>query len=398
MHQSYWTNISSIEAVDDHTLRMNMSEVTADFILPLAGRYQTIFPRELVDDGSIETKVIGTGPMILTDAEQGSHIDFVKNPDYWESDVYLDGAQFRVMTDSAARLAAFRVGQLDYAYTVGSTLQELTELLNTNPDIQINMGPTTQSWSFGMNLSNPKFQDERVRQAITLAIDTPLIRELIFDDLAKSLHQQPWTYVWDEEPTEENGLLGQWNPRYAPDEAMKLLEAAGSSDLSFSSIHYPYGNYITQWTDILLSNFSDVGIDMSPSAVDYTEFNSTWVGSSLEDATTSGWGAAGFDADNYYYNQLHSESPGNRWQLNDPTVDDLASRQRVALDEDERKSILQELWNYMLEQMFFPPLATGLPINSYQPWVRNLRFYGPNGTSSYYYDWGDQIHKVWLDK
>ena len=302
------------------------------------------------------------------------------------------------MTDATARLAAFRVGQIDYGYTVGLTLQELNELLGTNPDIQINMGPVTQSWTFGMNLSNPKFQDERVRRAITLAIDKELIRDVVFDNLAKSLHQQPWTYVWDEEPSAENGLLGEWNPRYAPDEARKMLEAAGSDGLSFDSIHYPYGTYITQWTEILASNFSDVGIEMNPSRVDYTEFNSTWVPGELDEASTSAWGAAGFDADNYYYNQLHSESPGNRWKLNDPIVDDLATRQRVALDADERKAILQELWNYMLDQMFFPPLATAISMNVYQPWVRNLRFYGPNGSSSYYYDWGDQIHKVWLDK
>ena len=43
-HQSYWTNISSTETPDDTTYKINMGTVTADFILPLAGRYQTIFP------------------------------------------------------------------------------------------------------------------------------------------------------------------------------------------------------------------------------------------------------------------------------------------------------------------------------------------------------------------
>jgi hypothetical protein len=69
VHQSYWANISSTEAVDDHTFRANMGKVTADFILPLAGRYQTIAPPELVEDESIDTKPVGTGPMIMTEAD-----------------------------------------------------------------------------------------------------------------------------------------------------------------------------------------------------------------------------------------------------------------------------------------------------------------------------------------
>ena len=115
-HKSYWTNISSTETPDDTTYKINMGTVTANFILPIASRYQTIFPRELVDDGTIEQTAVGTGPMILTEVEQGSKMTFVKNPDYWERDVLLDGAEYLVMRDASARLAAFRVGQIDYGY------------------------------------------------------------------------------------------------------------------------------------------------------------------------------------------------------------------------------------------------------------------------------------------
>ena len=397
-HKSYWANISSTEAPDDVTYKINMGTVTADFILPMAGRYQTIFPRETVEDGSIEQTAVGTGPMILTDVAQGSHMNFVKNPDYWERDVLLDGAEFLVQRDASARLAAFRVGQIDYGYTLGNTKSLLEELLETNPDVQVNLVPATSSWTFGMNLSNPKFQDPRVRRALTLAIDTSLIRSVIYDDFAKSLTLQPWIYAVDEEPSAENGLLGEWNPRYDPEEAKKLLAASGVENLSFESMYYIYGGYITQHTEILLSNFADVGIEMTPNSVDYTEFNSTWIPRKLEEASTSAWQTAGFDTDNYFYNSVFSESPGNRWNLNDPKVDELAKAQQVELDPDARKEIIREMWDYFLDQMFWPPLASGIQIVVYQPWLRGFRFGGPNTTSSYYYDWGDQVAGAWLDK
>ncbi|MYE32330.1 MAG: hypothetical protein F4X80_06735, partial [Chloroflexi bacterium] len=87
VHKSYWANVSGIETPDDTSMTIAMSKVTADFILPLASRYQTIFPKELVDDGTISDKVVGTGPMILDEAEAGSHAVFSKNPDYFEREV-----------------------------------------------------------------------------------------------------------------------------------------------------------------------------------------------------------------------------------------------------------------------------------------------------------------------
>ena len=399
VHRSYWANIGSTEAPDDLTYKINMHTVTADFILPLASRYQTVFPRETVDDGTIGSNPVGTGAMILNSAEQGAKMTFDKNPDYWEREVLLDGAEFLVMRDVAARLAAFRVGQIDYGYATGSTLPNLRNLLETNPDVQINLSPVTfGSIPFGMNLSNPKFQDQRIRQAICLALDTDLMEELIYEDLSKTLALQPWTWVFDEEPTVEAGDFGPWFGRYDVAEAKKLLKAAGAEDLSFDSIWYNYGPQYDQHTEIVLANFIAAGIDINSRSVDYTEFNSTWVPGKLEEATTTGWLTAGFDADNAFYNSVHSASPGNRWRLSDPQVDKWAEAQQVEIDPEVRRDIHRTMWDYFMNVMYWPPLPSGFSLNVYQPWLHGIRWGGTDATNTYYYDWGHQIAGAWLDK
>ena len=399
VHQSYWRNISSTEAVDDLTFKATMGDVTADFILPLASRYQTIHPRELVDDASIERQPVGTGPMILEVAEQGSRITFTKNPDYFERDVLLDGVELRIMPDQSARLAAFRVGQIEYGYSVVSALDDLEQLVSTNPDIQVNLTPVVNGTiPFGMNLSNPKYQDERLRQALTLAIDTELMEEVIYSGLAKTLPLHPWGFVLDEEPKRGDASLGPWFGRFDPAEARKLLEAAGVDDLTIDAIYFAYGNYIIDQSEILISNFSDIGVTLNARSVDYTEFNSTWVPAEIEDATTSGWLTVGFDADNFFFNAVHSESPGNRWRLNDPQVDTWAEQQSFELDPDARREIHRQMWDYFLEKMYYPPLPSRVGLEVYQPWLRGIRFGGIFGTNSSYYDWGDQVASAWLDK
>ena len=281
--------------------------------------------------------------MILAEASQGSHIHFEANPDYFERTPLLDGVEFRVMTDQTARLAAFRVRQLDDAYSVASTKPDLDQLLKTNPDVQINLRPVVNGSAFGLNLSHPKFADDRIRQAMALAIDTDLIEDLVYDNVATTLPLHPWVFVFDERPTREPGLLGRWVGRTDPAEAQKLLKAAGAEGLDFGAIYYRYGDYVQEQTEIILKNLADIGLNMDARSVDYTAFNSTWAPGKLEEASTSPWLTVGFDADNFFYNSVHSTSPGNRWQLNDPRIDVWAEDQQVAIDPDKRRETLRKM-------------------------------------------------------
>lgn len=398
VHKSIWSSAESIDAVDDRTLKITLNKPLADFIWPLGGRYQTIFPHELVDDGSIDTTVIGTGPMIMTEAVQSDHVSFEKNPDYWQRDVLLDGMEFRIMPDHSSRLAAFRAGQIEYAYALLGKRSDVDDVQKTNPDVQVLMyGGTAGGYGLGLNLQHPKFQDERVRQAISLAMDHETTIAIIYEGLGFSLPNTPWAYLYDSPPTLNE--LGPWvTPQGNPEEARKLLEAAGVEDLDITAIYYAYGSYDTQRSELLPAQMEAAGIKFRSQLVDYTQFNSQWVPGKLEEATTTGWAAVGFDSDNYFYNQVHSTSPGNRWHISDPQIDGWAEQQQVELDSEARKAIQQKIWDRDLQMMYRFPQAGGYTYDIQQPWLRALRWGGALGSQSYYYDWGDQVASVWLDK
>jgi len=395
VHTTYWKDLDSMETPDDHTLVIRLAQPNPDFVVPLGSRYQTIFPPELVDSGEIESKAVGTGPLILKEAVPASYVTWERNPDYWERDVLLDEVEFKMMPDAAARVAAFRVGQLEYGYGIVSTLRDVEELQKTNPDIQINIPPKEGANSpLAINNRLEKFQDERVRRALALGVDRNTIIEVLYEGLGVTLPVMRWAFVFDEEPTD----LGPW-VTYDPEQAKQLLSAAGYEDgFDLNYIYYPYFTTYDRISELLVDQYRQVGINMKGGKVDYTEFNSQWVGAKLPEATTSGWATAGFDANNFFYNQLHSESPGNRWLINDPQIDEWAEAQSVELDADARRDILRKIWDRMLDQMYRPPLADGYFFEIYQPWLRGVRFGGALGSSSYYYDWGDQIAGAWIDE
>ena len=398
VHQSYYANVAGFEATDELTLKINMAAATADFLNPLASNKQTIFPRETVDDGTIDTVAVGTGPMILTGLELGQNVEFEKNPNYWEKEVLLDGFEFLIMPDHPARLAQFRVGNIDYAYGVVSTVRDLNELLETNPDVQVNFIPITyNSISMGLNNTLAKYQDVRVRRAIAMSIDRQEMVDIVFDGLGKSLNIVPWPFLFSEEKpvgSEEVGPYLQYNP----DEARKLLAAAGAEGLKMENSYYAYTSALEQMTEIAQAQMARVGIDVGGGKVDYTEFNSQWVPSKLPDFSTSAWSTSGYDADNWFHGQVHSQSPGNRWQTNDAEIDGWAEAQQTELDPAARADLWRKIWDRDLEQAYRPTLPWGFSIEVYQPWVRGLRFTGTApGDNNSYYTWGDQVHTAWID-
>ncbi|MBM4416065.1 MAG: ABC transporter substrate-binding protein, partial [Chloroflexi bacterium] len=398
VHKQYYANVAGYEVVDAQTLKIKMSRATADFLNPLGSNKQTIFPRELVDDGTISKRGIGTGPMILKDMVPSSKVTFEKNRAYWERDVLLDGFEFRIMLDSAARMAAFRAGQVEYAYGLVGSFSELATLKRTNPETQVNLLPVVVVGALALNNSLPKYQDVRVRRAMSLALDRDLTLQLLYEGFGKKLNAIPWPFLFDKEPTAESGVFGKWT-RHDVAEAKALLAAAGADKLTVNNIFYNYSIINEKQHEILAPQFREAGITLTGGRVDYTEFNSQWVGGKLPDFSTSGWLTSGYDPDNWFYGQVHSKSPGNRSQFKDAEIDAWADAQQVELNPQKRKELWRKIWDKDLDQAYRPPWAAGFTIEAYQPWVRGLRWSGTSpGDNGSYYNWGDQVHTAWLDK
>jgi ABC-type oligopeptide transport system substrate-binding subunit len=93
-----------------------------------------------------------------------------------------------------------------------------------------------------------------------------------------------------------------------------------------------------------------------------------------------------------------SKSPGNRLKINDPKLDEWADAQRFELNPQRRKEIFKRMWDHELDVMYRRPLSAQHTFVILQPWLRGVRFGGQFGTNTEFYDWGDQIHRAWIDK
>ncbi len=387
-------------APDDYTVNITMKQPDADFLNPLSSRFMPIYPQEIVDSGLIETQAIGTGPFILENVEIGFGFTTVKNQDYFEGEPYLDGIEWRRVTDNAARTAAFRAGQIEHGLQA-RTKQERDALLQTNPDTRITSDPILAGIGIlAVNSNHPKLADERVRQALLLSIDRERMVQIIQQGAGAILPAFGWPFVFDETPTGDE--LGP-NFRYDPGAAKQKLAAAGAEGLELDLIsRSSYSGTAVSDEEVLIGEFfEDIGVKLNARTIENQAFNAQFYGRKFaEDGQLiGGWASQQAPtANGYFHDNIHSESGKNLFAIRDPQLDEWATKQRGILDPEERRPILRQIWDRTLEKAYRLETTSSFIISIYPGYLRYWRWNGPYIGYIFSWDWGVNSHLGWIDK
>ncbi len=137
-------------------------------------------------------KPIGSGPYLIDSYDIGKSIIFKKDPQYWGSDLNVrvgffnfDRVSYRLYKDDTARLEALKAGEFDTLVEyraknwaksyVGPKFRDGTL---KKQHFSHRNGAGMQG--FVMNIRKPIFQDQRVREALTLALDFEWMNRLLF--------------------------------------------------------------------------------------------------------------------------------------------------------------------------------------------------------------------------
>jgi len=214
-------------APDARTLRVTLTQPTPQFPAMLN---QTVwFPvnlRSLAASGPPDARgnpwaqpgrLVGNGPFVLKSWRPGQEIVVEKSPAYWDAArVRLQAIRFFPFDSVDAAERAFRAGQLHLTETlpigkIDAYRRESPQLLRTDPVLD--------TYFFRLNVRRAPLNDERVRRALSLAID----RQLIVGKILRG-GQQPATAFTPP------GLPGYTPPAAVTTdfaEARRLLAAAG---------------------------------------------------------------------------------------------------------------------------------------------------------------------------
>ena len=162
--------IQSVEAVDERTVAITISEPSNEFI-----SYMTtaILP---ADYDQQDTAPVGTGPFKFVSRAAQDNIVLEKFDEYWGTPAYLDKVTFKIMENADSLVMSLQSGAIDLCSHLTST-----QVAQLGDDFYVAEGTMNLVQALYLNNAEKPFDDVRVRQALCYAVDKQSIIDLAFD-------------------------------------------------------------------------------------------------------------------------------------------------------------------------------------------------------------------------
>jgi peptide/nickel transport system substrate-binding protein len=395
-------SVERVEAVDKYTVKFTLKEPYAWFLDILANPMAVaIVARECVDkfgDLKKPEACVGTGPWALESYRPNVSLTWVRNPTYFQAGLpYIDRIEAFVDEDQASRTAAFVSGKYDigYEFPGGILRTDWVQIKDTlkqkRPGLRVEEFISNVYYHISMRTDRPPFNDVRVRQAMSLAIDRKGIIESTMEGAGVWNGPVPAAFKEWALPVEKLGEGAKWY-QYNPAEAKRMLAAAGHPNGFGGSVCFTtYGSsLVTDQMQLILKNLKDVGIDAKLDQKEYGAYASTCLVGKLE-SMAFGPQTPFLEPDNILFGYYTPGEPKNQSHLNDPVVTDAVIRQRRTLDVNKRREVIHELQRYLAKQQYYTATASAVVIGV---WDGVLKNYRPNLG----YDYGGRVLAAWLER
>ncbi|WP_323780324.1 ABC transporter substrate-binding protein [Leisingera sp.] len=247
--KTLFEGISSVEAVDPHTVKVTLDAPNGGFLFNLAWGDAVIVAPESIED--IKTAPVGTGAYTFQEWVQGDRISLARNPEYWGEQPALASATFKFISDPTAAFAAMMAEDID-AFDNFPAPENLPQF-EADPRFQVLVGSTEGETILSINNKQPPFDDLRVRQAVAHAID----RQAIIDGAMFGYGTPIGSHFAPHNPAYTD-LTG--NSAFAPETAKALLAEAGLAEGFETTLHLPPPSYARRGGEIVAAQLAAVGI------------------------------------------------------------------------------------------------------------------------------------------
>lgn len=329
--------IKEVTAVDEHTVKILTDGPFAPLPAHLShGAVAMISPAALEKGVEFMAEnAVGTGPYVLKTWVRDDSVTLERNPDYWGDAPKIDTLVFKVIKEDGARIVEIEAGTVDVAVRIPPA--EIPRL-QANPDVELMITPGLRTIYIFFNVTDPLFDDARVRQAVNYAVDKEsLVRDLFSDAaLVSTAPFAPPIF----------GYSAQTPYKRDVEKAKALLAEAGVAPGTKVVLYHPTGRYVQDAlvADAIRAQLKEVGLDVELKTLEWPQYVPTVRktkadGNDVQFAML-GWSTPTMDADYALYALFHSSQvpPGfNGAFYSNPEVDALLDEARSTLDSEKRK-------------------------------------------------------------
>ena len=186
-------NYESSEVVDEHTVKFRFTDPSPGFLQATSTINSAILSPETIEFAHEDfgpgnaVNVIGTGPFVIDSEDIGTSLTLTAREDYdWapashphQGRAEIDEIQIQVLPEDSVRIGALTSGQGHIARQIGAKDEQ--RVLDAGAEI---VAAPTRGVNNSLNyrIGSDILSDERVRQAISAAVDREEVVDTIFTD------------------------------------------------------------------------------------------------------------------------------------------------------------------------------------------------------------------------
>ncbi|MCR3921288.1 MAG: glutathione ABC transporter substrate-binding protein [Firmicutes bacterium] len=301
--RSYIIMADSAEVVSEYVVKIKLKYPHAPFLHRLtASSNAMVSPAAVEQYGEdMSANPVGTGPYTVADWVKGEQLVLERNDEYWGEAPAMKTIIFKPVTEDNARVTMLEAGDVDVIVRVPPL--EATRL-SENEDLVVQQAASTRAIYLGLNVTDERLKDVRVRQALNYAIDKQEIVDVILSGAGRPL---------DSPLLEEMFPYKKVGPyEFDPEKAKELLADAGYADGFSMTFYYTEGRYLMdkRVAEAIQSYLADVGVDVELKTMEWASYLA-FIRQPIEETETQmfmlGWGPWILDGDQMLYPMFLSE-------------------------------------------------------------------------------------------
>lgn len=310
--KSAFSAIRDLQAIDEKTVSFRLDQPDMELIYFMTA---AIIPAS--------GELVGTGPFMLVNRMPQESLELTRFEEYWGDAAGVQKVTYRIYEDPTAMMMAIKGGSVDVcAHLTSAQVRELGE------DFTILEDTMNLVQAVFLNNAVEPFNNVKVRQAISYAIDRQMIMDVVFDGHGTAIGSNIYSKL-------ERYFMPELVDHYTcdPDKAKQLLAEAGYPDgfdmtITVSSDLKPH----MDTAEVVVQQLAAIGVRAKVQPVDATTWYSEAYTNRQFQATITGLDAKNITA-RAMLERFVSDNGKNFMNYNNPAYDALYETARSATDE-----------------------------------------------------------------
>lgn len=348
-------DIANCVIEDDYTIVIALSDAYPAFLNICSLDIASIVCKQAMeaDPQGYAAMPIGTGPFKFVEWATGDHLTFDANTEWWGGKINFDKLLLRYIPEASTRAIEAESGGVDIAHVTVSDAGNI----EANPDKTLLVQQILNTAYVSFNCSVAPFDNVKVRQAISLAIDKDAIVKatyLGYGEVAKSfLAPNIWGY--HEAESEYSG--------YNVEKAKQLMAEAGYAD-GFACTMVSNASQST--AEMVQAFLKQIGIEVTLNVTDFSNWLDAIVNGKQE-MYIGGWTVPSGDATEAFsaFDSANFGSGGNRSFYANADVDALIATINTETDSSARYQACVDLQELLADECVTIGLNVGVTLYAY---------------------------------